>query len=160
MADPGHAARDLRGRRHRGRRAGRRSAAAGIQQGRPGVRHQRPGRGTGHLMTGQHVAEAFIGPTTLSDLDEPGRYRRFDELQTRLPRVWDSMKLNVDGESVVVVPSVSLDRAVDNSGSLNQAYEERYLFLLLLLRQPRLRMIYVTSMPVAPAIVEYYLALL
>jgi hypothetical protein len=32
--------------------------------------------------------------------------------------------------------------------------------LLLLLRQPRLRVVYVTSMPVAPAIVEYYLALL
>jgi hypothetical protein len=29
-----------------------------------------------------------------------------------------------------------------------------------LLRQPRLRMIYVTSMPIAPKIVEYYLALL
>ena len=30
----------------------------------------------------------------------------------------------------------------------------------MLLRQPRLRMIYVTSMPIAPEIVEYYLALL
>ena len=40
---------------------------------------------------------------------------------------------------------------------LTQAYEERFLFLLLLLRQPRLRMVYVTSMPIAPAIVEYYL---
>ena len=43
---------------------------------------------------------------------------------------------------------------------MTQAYEERFLFLLLLLRQPRLRMIYVTSLPIAPAIVEYYLALL
>ena len=41
-----------------------------------------------------------------------------------------------------------------------QAYEERFLFLLLLLRQPRLRMVYVTSMPIAREIVEYYLALL
>ena len=30
----------------------------------------------------------------------------------------------------------------------------------MLLRQPRLRMIYVTSMPIAPEIIEYYLALL
>ena len=30
----------------------------------------------------------------------------------------------------------------------------------MLLRQPRLRMVYVTSMPIAPEIVEYYLALL
>ena len=31
---------------------------------------------------------------------------------------------------------------------MNQAMEERFLFLLLLLRQPRLRMVYVTSMPI------------
>ena len=43
---------------------------------------------------------------------------------------------------------------------MTQAYEERFLFLLLLLRQPRLRMIYVTSMPIDPRIIEYYLALL
>ena len=36
------------------------------------------------------------------------------------------------------------------AAALTQAYEERFLFLLLLLRQPRLRMVYVTSMPIAP----------
>ena len=35
-----------------------------------------------------------------------------------------------------------------------QAMEERALFLLLLLRQPRLRMIYVTSQPVAEATID------
>ncbi len=44
--------------------------------------------------------------------------------------------------------------------ALTQAFEERLLFLLLLLRQPRLRMIYVTSAPINPRIIEYYLALL
>ena len=43
---------------------------------------------------------------------------------------------------------------------MTQAYEERFLFLLMLLRQPRLRMVYVTSLPIAPEIIEYYLALL
>ena len=52
------------------------------------------------------------------------------------------------------IPSVTMDRVGARSGSLAQAYEERFMFLLLLLRQPRLRMIYVTSMPIAPAIVE------
>lgn len=70
------------------------------------------------------------------------------------------MRLNEPGESVVVVPSVTVDRVVANESALNQAMEERFLFLLLLLRQPRLRMIYVTSMPINPLIVEYYLALL
>ncbi len=62
---------------------------------------------------------------------------------------------------MVVVPSVSLDRIGERGAStLMQASEERFLVLLLLLRQPRLRMVYVTSMPIAPTVIEYYLALL
>jgi hypothetical protein len=99
-------------------------------------------------------------PLTLSQLSEAERYRRFDVLQQRMPDVWAAMRLNHADESVVVIPSITLDRAVASPGSLNQAYEERFLFLLLLLRQPRLRMIYVTSMPIASEIIEYYLALL
>ena len=96
----------------------------------------------------------------LAGLDEADRYKRFDQLQRRLTAVWDGRRLNQDGESVVVVPSVTIDRVGERSGSMTQAYEERFLVLLLLLRQPRLRVVYVTSLPVAPAIVEYYLALL
>ena len=96
----------------------------------------------------------------LAELDDQQRYEIFDQLQLGMPRVWNAMRLNEANESVVVVPSVTLDRLGVGSGSLTQAYEERFLFLLLLLREPRLRMIYVTSMPIAPAIIEYYLALL
>ena len=60
----------------------------------------------------------------------------------------------------MVVPSISLERTTASSGTVTQAMEERALFLLLLLRQPRLRMVYVTSLPVADSIVEYYLGLL
>ena len=45
-------------------------------------------------------------------------------------------------------------------GAVVQAYEERLLFLLLLLRQPRLQLIFVTGREVDEAIVDYYLALL
>jgi hypothetical protein len=96
----------------------------------------------------------------LAGLGEADRYQRFDELQQRLATVWDGMRLNQEGESVVVIPSVTIDRVGERSGSMTQAYEERFLVLLLLLRQPRLRVVYVTSLPVAPAVVEYYLALL
>src|SRR5436190_10477489 len=41
-----------------------------------------------------------------------------------------------------------------------QGYEERFLFLLLLLTQPRARMIYVTSQAIHPSVIEYYLDLL
>ncbi len=89
------------------------------------------------------------GLVELSDLDEQERYELFDRLQLSMPRVWDAMRLNEANESVVVMPSVTLDRLGTGSGSMTQAFEERFLFLLLLLREPRLRMIYVTSMPIA-----------
>ena len=73
---------------------------------------------------------------------------------------WDSIQLNLEDESVVVVPSISIERTTASSSTVMQAMEERALFLLLLLRQPRLRMIYVTSQPVSEAIIEYYLGLL
>ena len=111
-------------------------------------------------MTGDLWTAPVVHPAVLSALSEEERYERFDALQARMPEVWDAMRLNHEDESVVVVPSITLDRAVAASGSLTQAYEERFLFLLVLLRQPRLRMVYVTSMPIAPEIVEYYLSLL
>ena len=97
----------------------------------------------------------------LAELDDEARDGRFAELQQRMPSVWDAMGHDLDDESVVVVPSVPPStRLAPGSGTLAQAYEERFLFLLLLLRQPRMRMIYVTSTRIDPSIVEYYLALL
>jgi hypothetical protein len=96
----------------------------------------------------------------LSQLDEAQRYRYFDDLQLTMPAVWESMRLDMQDESVVVVPSISIERTTAGSGTVMQAMEERALFLLLLLRQPRLRMIYVTSQPVSESIIEYYLGLL
>jgi len=93
----------------------------------------------------------------LAELSDEERNERFDRLQERMRGVWEIMRRNEEGESVVVIPSVSVDRVGERTGSLQQAYEERFLVLLLLLRHPRLRMIYVTSMPIAPKIVEYYL---
>nr|MBA3528674.1 hypothetical protein [Propionibacteriaceae bacterium] len=111
-------------------------------------------------MTQLETRRAPTGGVTLSDLDQERRIARFAQLQARMRSVWEAMRLDLEDESVVVVPSVTLDKAVVGSGSLIQAYEERFLFLLLLLRQPRLRMVYVTSMPIKPSIIEYYLALL
>ena len=65
---------------------------------------------------------------------------------------------NQDPQTIVVVPSMSIDAI--GSGTLMQAYEERFLFLLLLLRQPRARLIYVTSQMILPNIIDYYLDLL
>ena len=107
-----------------------------------------------------HATTIRKNPVNLSELSDEQRYEIFDQLQRNMPRVWGAMRLNVENESVVVIPSVTLDRLGEASGSMTQAFEERFLFLLLLLSEPRLRMVYVTSTPIAPAIVEYYLALL
>jgi PGM1 C-terminal domain/ATP-grasp domain len=83
----------------------------------------------------------------------------FDQLQQKLVPLWKSIeRFNQDPQTIVVVPSMSID-AID-SGAVIQAYEERFLFLLLLLRQPRARLIYVTSQPILPSIIDYYLDLL
>jgi hypothetical protein len=96
----------------------------------------------------------------LSQLDETERYEVFDELQRAMPSVWASMQQGLADESVVVVPSISIEGTTAKNGTVVQAMEERALFLLLLLRQPRLRMIYVTSQPISESIIEYYLGLL
>jgi len=83
----------------------------------------------------------------------------FDQLQKKLVPLWKSIeRFNQDPQTIVVVPSLSID-AID-SGAVIQAYEERFLFLLLLLRQPRARLIYVTSRTILPSIIDYYLDLL
>jgi hypothetical protein len=98
--------------------------------------------------------------TTLPDTEE-ARYAAFDRLQDSMPSVWGNIRLDHPDESVVVIPSISLERSsAASSGTLMQAMEERALFQLLLLSQPRLRMIYVTSSPVPEEVVEYYLGLL
>ena len=96
----------------------------------------------------------------LAELDEDARNSIFDALQARMPQVWTSMRRDDPRESVVIVPSMTLDRVVGGSSGMSQSLEERFLFFLLLLRQPRLRMVYVTSQPINPLIVDYYLSLL
>lgn len=85
--------------------------------------------------------------------------KRFDQLQQKLIPLWKSIQqFNQDEQTIVVIPSLTVDYPLE--GSVLEAYEERFLFLLLLLRQPRARLIYVTSQVIYPAIVEYYLGLL
>jgi len=95
-------------------------------------------------------------PLGLSDAEVQAR---FDALQARLVPLWQSIEhFNQDAQTIVVVPSLSVDAGI--KGVRLQALEERYLFLLLLLRQPRARLIYVTSNAIHQDVVDYYLDLL
>lgn len=83
----------------------------------------------------------------------------YDALQAKLVPLWKSIEtLNSDEQTIVVVPSAEVDFPL-TPGEL-QAYEERYLFLLLLLRQPRARLIYATGQTIDPDIIDYYLDLM
>src|SRR5437763_15190564 len=83
----------------------------------------------------------------------------FDQLQKKLVPLWKSIeRFNQDPQTIVVVPSMSIDAI--SSGAVMQAYEERFLFLLLLLRQRRARLIYVTSQTILPSVIDYYFCLL
>src|SRR2546427_5157578 len=89
----------------------------------------------------------------------PDSQAEFDQLQKKLVPLWKSIeRFNQDPQTIVVVPSMSIDAI--GSGAVMQAYEERFLFLLLLLRQPRARLIYVTSQTILPSIIHFYLYLL
>jgi hypothetical protein len=90
---------------------------------------------------------------------DPQDQEAFDSLQAKLVPLWSSLDhLNTDEQTIVVVPSADVD--VELTASQLQAYEERFLFLLFLLRQPRARMVFVTGQNIATEIIDYYLDLL
>ena len=85
----------------------------------------------------------------------------FERLKPRLTHLWNA--LTARGEEAytsVVVPSMTLDSRELMKLEGASFYEERLLFLLIRLRNPQARMVYVTSQPVHPLILEYYLQLL
>jgi hypothetical protein len=98
-----------------------------------------------------------IVPTAGSD----GERQRFAELQRRLPELFTRVFRDRHApQTIVVIPSLSLDREELRKLDGAAHYEERLLCLLMLLRFPRANLVYVTSEPLSPTIVDYYLHLL
>ncbi len=88
---------------------------------------------------------------------------KFRHLQSGLRDTWkcvegdESDKSDVD---ILVIPSLSLDQRELKKVEGYEHYEERLLFSLIRLWNPRNRLIYVTSVPLHPSIIDYYLQLL
>ena len=86
----------------------------------------------------------------------------FAELQGRLRSFWPTVTLRSIGDierTVVVVHSISFD-VPDQLIPVFPAYEERFLCLVLsLLKAPRSRVVYVTSQPIHPRVLDYYFGL-
>jgi hypothetical protein len=86
----------------------------------------------------------------------------FTALQTRMRELWPSVTLRSIGDverTIVVVHSISMD-VPEHLVPVFPAYEERFLCLVLsLLRAPRSRVVYVTSQPILPRVVDYWFGL-
>jgi hypothetical protein len=86
----------------------------------------------------------------------------FADLQAQFRSIWPTVTLRSIGDverTVVVVHSISFD-VPDHLIPVFPAYEERFLCLVLsLLRAPRSRVIYVTSQPIHPRVLDYYFSL-
>jgi hypothetical protein len=101
---------------------------------------------------------------TINHWPKPGSTEElaaFADLQTRVPELYQALANDPrTPQTVVIIPSLSMDprELVKITGVYH--YEERMLVNLMLLRQPRTKIIYVTSQQLDPTIVDYYLSLL
>ncbi len=87
--------------------------------------------------------------------------KQFRQLQNKFIEQYESVfDDKMAAKTVIIIPSLTLDSEILNKIDGVQYYEERMLCLLMLLRMPHTQLIYVTSMPIDTAIVDYYIHLL
>lgn len=86
---------------------------------------------------------------------------QFRALQRQLRDRWQTVeRFDSSDADIVVVPSLSLDQHELIKIQGVHHYEERLLFSLIRLRNPRTRLVYITSQPLHPSVIDYYLQLL
>ena len=97
-------------------------------------------------------------------MPEPGsaeELRRFAQIQERLEPLARRLLSDPGApQTVVVVPSLTLDAEELAKISGVHHYEERLLCMLMLLRMPRTHIVFVTSQPIPAPIIDYFLHLL
>jgi len=100
-------------------------------------------------------------PPFARDLTLEEELTEFERLKPRLDALWNALSAREEEPyTSVVIPSITLDQSELAKLEAASFYEERLLFLLIRLRNPQSRMVYVTSQPVHPLILEYYFQLL
>jgi hypothetical protein len=100
-------------------------------------------------------------PPFARDLTVERELAEFDRLKPQLERLWNALSAREEEPyTSVVVPSLTLDQYELSKLQGASFYEERLLFLLIRLRNPQAHMVYVTSQPLHPLILEYYFQLL
>ena len=105
-----------------------------------------------------------VSALTGIEYPEPGsaeELQTFQALQHKITTQYRSIFLDPGKpRTVIVVPSLSMDTRELKKISGVHYYEERLLCMLMLLRLPRTRLIFVSSQPISPSIIDYYLHLL
>ena len=91
----------------------------------------------------------------------PDNNDAFNQLQQELLPIWNSLREDDNfSHTSVIIPSLSVDQEELSKVQGASFYEERLMFALIRLRNPNARLIYITSQPVHPDVVDYYLQLL
>ena len=86
---------------------------------------------------------------------------QFQRLQEQLRDRWrNADDFDTSDADIVVIPSISIDQRELLKIEGFSHYEERLLFSLIRLRNPRTRLVYITSQPLHPSVIDYYLQLL
>ena len=91
----------------------------------------------------------------------PDKNDAFTQLQEKLLPIWNSIREDDNfAHTSLIIPSLSVDQEELSKVQGASFYEERLMFALIRLRNPNAHLIYVTSQPVHPDVVDYYLQLL
>lgn len=102
-----------------------------------------------------------LGIMVTLNISDSDKIDKFRHLQLTLCDRWPTIELFDNSEAdILIIPSLSIDQHELHKVEGCEHYEERLLFYLMRLRNPRTRLIYVTSMPLHPSIIDYYLQLL
>ena len=85
----------------------------------------------------------------------------FKKLQDRFSEEFEKSFFDkLAPQTIVIIPSLTMDQEILSKINGINYYEERLLSLLMLLRLPRAHVVYVTSLPVDQIIIDYYLHML
>ncbi|MEP6947933.1 MAG: peptide ligase PGM1-related protein [Ginsengibacter sp.] len=102
--------------------------------------------------------------TRYINISQPGSAEEtamFNDIQQRFRAQFEKIFPDkLAPRTVVIIPSLSLDEEILSKITGHIFYEERLLCLLMLLRMPLTKVIYVTSVPIDHVIIDYYLHLL
>ncbi|MDY6938399.1 MAG: peptide ligase PGM1-related protein [Cyanobacteriota bacterium] len=83
---------------------------------------------------------------------------QFRQLQSQLRDRWQTIeRFDCNDCDILVIPSLSLDPREMLKIEGVHHYEERLLFSLIRLWNPQTRLIYITSQPLSPIVIDYYL---